>query len=157
MKKTCKFCWAVSLVLAGVLAFGAYTFLIRGDVTEAEDGRTAIQLTAGERNHVLGEMRGLLEAVQSITAGLAANDMEQVASSATAVGMALAGDESPSLIAKLPLEFKKNGFAAHAAFDSLAATARDNGDATLVVQELSEILGACTACHAGYRLALEAE
>ncbi|MEE9389234.1 MAG: hypothetical protein V3U96_11550 [Paracoccaceae bacterium] len=155
MMKKCTLCWAVSGLLALALAFGVYTFLIKGSTMQADDGRTAILLAPGERDHVLGEMRGLLEAVQSITEGLANDDMEQVAASATSVGMALAGDENPTLIAKLPLQFKKNGFAAHTAFDNLAANARDFGDKDMLLQELSVILGACTACHAGYRIALE--
>lgn len=155
MNKGCKFCWFVSLVLAAVLATGAYMFIVRGSVVEADDGRTAILLSAGERDHVLGEMRGLLEAVKAITEGLVADDMEAVAASATSVGMVLARGENPATIAKLPLEFKKNGFAAHSAFDSLAENARDFGDKDMVLEELSVILGACTSCHAGYRLALE--
>ncbi len=157
MKKSCKFCWLISTVLVLALAFSAYTFLIRGDVTTADDGRTEILLSPGERNYVLGEMRSMLEAVQSVTEGLATGDMELVAQSASAVGMAQAGGASPSLVAKLPLTFKKNGFAAHAAFDDLAQSARETGSIDQVLAGLSDILGACTACHAEYRIALQSQ
>ncbi len=153
--KNCKFCMLLTTVLAVALAAMVYLFIIKGSTIQSEDGRTAILLNDNERNHVLGEMRSLLEAVQSITEGIVADDMELVAESATSVGMALATGEDPALIAKLPLEFKTNGFAAHSAFDSLAANARDFGDKDMALSELSEILGACTSCHAGYRIALE--
>ena len=155
MKKNCKFCWAVSGILVVIIAAMAYLFIIRGSVIESQDGRTAILMNENERNHVLGEMRGLLEAVQAITAAIVVDDMEAVAVSATSVGMILAKNEDPAMMAKLPLEFKKNGFAAHTAFDDLAQNARDFQDREMVLEELSVILGACTACHAGYRVALE--
>lgn len=150
--KNCKFCWLISLVLAALVATMGYLFIIKGSTLQSEDGRTAIILTDGERNHVLGEMRTLLEAVQEITEAIVADDMDAVAASASSVGMALARGEDPTLIAKLPLEFKTNGFAAHGAFDKLAQNAADFGDKDMALQELSVILGACTSCHAGYRI-----
>jgi hypothetical protein len=49
MNGSCKFCWLVSLVLVAALGAMTYFFVIKGD-----DGRTAILMTSGERNHVLG-------------------------------------------------------------------------------------------------------
>ena len=155
--KNCKFCWIVSLVLAALVATMGYLFIIKGSTHQSEDGRTAIVLTDGERNHILGEMRALLEAVQAITEAVVADDMDAVAESASAVGMALARGEDPTLIAKLPLEFKTDGFAAHNAFDELAQNASSFGDREMVLQDLANILGACTSCHAGYRLAAQEE
>lgn len=155
--KTCKFCWLVSLVLAVLVATMGYLFIIRGSTIESDDGRTAILLSAPERNHVLGEMRALLEAVQGITEAIVTNDMDSVVESASAVGMAAAQGEDPTLIAKLPLDFKTAGFAAHGAFDSLAENAQESQDRDMVLKDLSGILGACTSCHAGYRIAVETE
>ncbi len=155
MKNNCKLCWGISGILVILVATMGYLFIIRGSVIVSQDGRTAILMSENERNHVLGEMRGLLEAVQAITAAIVVDDMEAAAVSATSVGMVLAKNEDPAMMAKLPLEFKKNGFAAHTAFDSLAQNARDFQDREMVLEELSVILGACTACHAGYRVALE--
>ncbi|MDQ7070279.1 MAG: hypothetical protein Q9M48_06005 [Rhodobacterales bacterium] len=133
----------------------SYFFVIKGSVIKGDDGRTAILMTSGERNHVLGEMRGFLEAVQAITEGIANDDMALVATSANAVGMALVRNESPALLAKMPIEFKKLGFGAHTAFDDMAQEATDIGDGKMLTAQLGDLLGRCTGCHAGYRFDIE--
>jgi cytochrome c556 len=100
-------------------------------------------------------MRGFLEAVQSITKGIANEDMTMVATNASAVGVALTRNASPALMAKLPLDFKKLGFATHSAFDDLAQEATDMGNAKVISAKLGELLGRCTSCHAGYRFYIE--
>ena len=99
-----KLGWFVSLVLAAVIATGVWLF-IKGDTVPASDGRASIRLSEGERDKVLGEMRGLLEAAQAIIEASVANDMATVEAEARKVGMAAAEGESPALMAKLPLEF----------------------------------------------------
>ena len=127
MKTTCKLCWAITAALLfGVISIGSW-FFVRGNVTESDDGRTTILLTASERDFVLAEMRGLLEAVEAITFELSEDNMEGVAEAAKAVGIGSAGGEPITLIAKLPLEFKTLGMGTHRAFDELAMEARDLG------------------------------
>ncbi len=155
--KSCKISWGISAILAILVGVMGYMFVIKGSTIEASDGRTEIQLSVGERDRVLGEMRLLLEGVQAITAAIVVDDMAAVAEEASAIGMVLARGEDPAMIAKLPLEFKTNGFAAHNAFDELAQNALDFGDREMVLEELSVILTACTACHAGYRVGLESK
>jgi len=151
MKTTCKLCWTLTTALIfGSAAVGSL-FFVRGTVTVGDDGRTSILLTASERDFVLAEMRGLLEAVEAITFELSEDNMEGVAASARSVGMGSAGGEPITLIAKLPLEFKKLGMGTHKAFDDLAMEAEDMGDGAVVLGELSGILTNCTSCHAGYR------
>ncbi len=128
MRTTCKFCWALTTaLLVGMLVVGVW-FFVRGNVTEGDDGRTSILLTARERDFVLTEMRGLLEAVQAITFELSDSNMEGVAAAARSVGMGSTGGEPVTLIAKLPLEFKTLGMGTHTAFDALANQAEDMGD-----------------------------
>ena len=146
-----KFSLILNVVLAAVVALGAYKFIIAGSVEIADDGRTAILLEAGERDFVLGEMRVFLEAVQGIVAAVAENDMASVAELSTAVGMGSTGGETAALIGKLPLEFKTLGLATHALFDDLATLATDNGDSTVVTANLGVLMENCTNCHAGYR------
>ena len=113
MKTICKLCCAFAAVLiVGIIGVGSW-FFVRGVVTESEDGRSAIQLTASERDFVLAEMRGLLEAVEAITFELSDSNMDGVAEAARAVGMGSAGGEPMTLIAKLPLEFKMLGMSTH--------------------------------------------
>lgn len=155
MKGSCKLCWLVSLVLVAALGAMSYFFLIKGNVIVADDGRTAILMSAEERDLVLGEMRGFLEAIQGITTGISENDMGAVAQNASAVGMLAAAGTPPALMAKLPLEFKKLGFATHTAFDDLAQEANDMGDGAIVLAKTGALLARCTSCHAGYRFDIE--
>ena len=152
----CKLCWGVSALFAVVIATMSYVFVIRGNVVDSPDGRTAIILTAGERNEILAEMRGFLESVQEITSGLAENDMEAIAISAHRVGMVNAQNVPVALMAKLPLEFKTLGMATHKAFDEIAMESKDMKDSTVVMSKLGALLNNCTTCHAGYRLDAEA-
>jgi cytochrome c556 len=142
----------LNIVFAGVIALGAYKFIFAGSVEVADDGRTAIIVQAGERDFLLGEMRGFLEAVEGIVAAIAADDLETVASLSTSVGMAATGGETAALIGKLPLDFKTFGLATHALFDDLAAEATAGGDRMAVAASLGALLGNCTTCHAGYRI-----
>lgn len=130
----------------------AYVFVIRGDVTSHDDGRMTINLSAGERDMLLAEMRGFLESVQAITAGLAAKDMAAISDSAHAVGMANAQDVPVALMSKLPLEFKNLGMKTHQAFDELVVEAQDMGNEQIILTKVSELMLNCTACHAAYRL-----
>ncbi|MCP5088329.1 MAG: cytochrome c [Rhodobacteraceae bacterium] len=155
MKTTCKLCWGTNVLMIGVIAFAAYTFIFGKTGEVGDDGRTAVMISADEKELVLGEMRGLLEAVQAITGGLAENDLATVAESAHAVGMSSTGGEPAALIAKLPLEFKKLGMGTHQAFDDLGNEATDMGDAKVVLGMLGDVLQNCTACHASYRFDVE--
>ncbi len=142
----------LNVVFAAVIAVGAYKFIFAGSVEVADDGRTAIIVEAGERDFLLGEMRGFLEGVQGIVTAIAADDMETVASLSTSVGMAATGGETAALIGKLPLDFKTLGLATHALFDDLATEATDGGDPIAVAASLGTLLENCTTCHAGYRI-----
>ncbi len=146
-----KFSLILNIVFAGVIALGAYKFIYAGSIEIADDGRTAIMLEAGERDFVLGEMRGFLETVQGVVAAVAQNDMAKVATLSTAAGMASTGGETAALIGKLPLDFKTLGLATHALFDDLATEATDMGDPTVVTASLGVLMENCTSCHAGYR------
>ena len=130
-------------------AFVGFKF-IKGSTVTAEDGREAIQLTADERNLVLGEMRGLLTAVQEIIAAVNAGDMKAVKESAHRVGMAEAGAAPAGLVLKLPMAFKTLGFSTHEGFDEVALAAEIGAEA--VLESLETNLAKCVACHEAYRL-----
>ncbi len=151
----CKYCWVLTVVLALTVAGMGYFFLVKGNTFLGEDGRTAIVLNEGEKASVLGEMRDLLEGVQAITGAIAVNDMDTVAEVASSLGMVVANSDSPELLAKLPLEVKTLGLGAHAAFDNLAAMAKENNDPNVILLELSDMMLSCVACHDGYRIAIE--
>ncbi len=150
-----RFCWIINAVLVAGLAVGAYVFMIRGDVIASSDGRSAIRLTAGERDLVLVEMRAFLESVKGIIAAVNDGDMGKVAAHARTVGSGAAQEVPVSLMAKLPLEFKTLGLATHAAFDSLAVEAEGAGESKVVMAKLATLMDNCTSCHAGYRLDID--
>ena len=148
----CRICWIVVILLLLVTGGMAYKFIIQGSVEQGSDGRSAIQLSHGEKDMVLGEMRAFLQAVQSITVGLSSDNMENVVKSARTVGMAAQQAVPGSLVGKLPLAFKKLGFDTHTRFDALALNAEQFGDPADTLKELSVLMENCVACHAAYRL-----
>ncbi len=152
MNKSCKFCWLISIALAVIVAGMAYKFIIVGNVVKSNDGRTALVLEAGERDLFLKEMRGFLEAVQTISEAVSNDDMKAAASAAKAVGMGSINEVPATLMAKLPLELKQLGLSTHKAFDDLGNEAEDMGDGKIVLKKLAKLMLNCTGCHAGYRL-----
>jgi len=146
----------LNLLLLGIIAVMAWLFLVRGNVTRSDDGRTAIILTAGERNMVLSDMRTFLAATQAITQGAAENDIPAIVKAARSVGMASAGNAPTSLLGKLPLAFKTLGFATHGAFDKLAQATSKSGNTKTAVAALGELMLNCTGCHASYKLVTKA-
>lgn len=146
----------LNVLLIGFIAVAAYKFIVVGSSIVGEDGRTAVILTEAERNQVLGEMRGFLEGVQTITTAIAENDMSTISETATAMGMVAVEGEDPAFMAKLPLEFKTLGLATHTLFDDLSLLASKSEDPAEISAALGELLNNCTTCHAGNRFATEA-
>ncbi len=155
MQTSCKLCGSITATILLLGAGVGATLFVRGITTESDDGRIAILLNTTERTHVMGEMRGLLEAVETITYAISQNDMASVSDMARTVGMGATGSEPVTLLAKLPLEFKSLGMATHQAFDDLAVEAEVMGDGIVVLEQLSAILSNCTSCHSSYRFAVE--
>ncbi len=138
--------WGATIAAAGYLFVYGYT-------TTEPDGRQAVGLNDQEREHVLGEMRGLLQAVGEITAALVHDDMAQIAKAASAVGLVATQSESPALMAKLPLDFKQMGLRVHAGFDEMATAASAGASAQKIAGLLADQLAICVGCHASYKFA----
>ncbi len=116
------------------------------------DNRTAIYLTAAERNLVLGEMREFLIVVQQITQGISNKNIEKIVSNAKKMGLSASNKIPPVVAAKLPAGFKKLASDTHLKFDEISRNAEDLEDENLSLTQLSTLLNNCTACHAMYRL-----
>lgn len=142
----------IALVLWAVTIMTTAFFFIRGQTVSAPDGRQTVLLNPEEQGMILTEMRGMLASVHAIVAGLTQHDMKQVATAARSTGMAAAVDVSPSLMAKLPLEFKTLGLGVHKGFDELAIAVEANATPDAVMTRLEAQLAACVACHTSYRL-----
>lgn len=147
----------LNVILLVVVLVGFYLVVVRGSVSEAEDGRTAIHVTAAERIGVLEDMRGMLEGVQAIAEASAQGDLAGVEGAARALGSAKADAQAPSFMAKLPLEFKSLGLATHAAFDDIADAAAAGATAQEITAALADTVLNCTACHASYLFDVEQE
>jgi hypothetical protein len=140
------------VILLIVLLGTVYKFVIQGSTAKSTDNRVAIQLTPGEKDLVLAEMRAFLASVQQITHGVASKDMQLIATNARAVGRAAQQGMPGSLMGKLPLEFKQLGLNTHEKFDLLALDADQLEDETHSLAQLAELMQNCVACHATYRL-----
>ncbi len=144
---------AIILWLASAIVFA--WFFVKGNTTSVEGQRTAIVLQPAERELVLMEMRGLLNSTQGILAGLDTHDLQQVAKSARASGMASAADVNPALMAKLPMSFKQLGMSVHVAMDEIAKDAETGKPSGEILHKLSNTLSSCVACHAAWQLKSE--
>ena len=58
----------------------------------------------------------------------------------------------PALRAKLPLEFRQQGFSVHRDFDQIALDAESMKDVSYSLNQLSATLQKCVACHAAYQI-----
>jgi len=153
----CRFCWFLSIVLAIATAGLAWKFILSGETVAASDGRTGIVLEAGERNLVLAEMRAFLEATQKILDASVRGDVTAVSEAARAVGRIAAAPVPGSLLGKLPLGFKRLGFATHDGFDRLAMDVEALGDTAEVPERLAQLMNNCVGCHATFRLEVRAQ
>ena len=126
---------------------------VRGTTTTSSDGRIAVILTETEKDMVLDEMRGMLQAVADITRALAQEDHAAIAAAAKSVGSAAMQNDPPALLVKLPLEFKRNGMAMHTSFDRIAMAARERKPIREITGLLGDHLSLCNGCNAGYRFA----
>jgi hypothetical protein len=152
MKKTClSIIAALVIVLGGVI----YMFGLRGQVRMSDDGRTAILLSAGERDLMLSEMRGFLEAVQEIAEALPENDTKTISEAALRVGRVDLKDVPASLLRKLPGEVKRLGLDTHYKFYQLGKDVQNGLARDKILPRLAGIMTNCVGCHAGYRLDLE--
>ena len=148
----CKICWAVAIGL-GLLSITLLSrFVAIGTIEASVDGRVAIDVSPVERELVLEEMRGLLEAVQTIIVANNAGDLNTVAIAARKVGLTNMDPRSAEFVTKLPADFRKLGMDTHSRFDDLAIDSRTFESTEHVMQQLGELTGNCVACHRAYRL-----
>lgn len=150
-----KACCSLAILLAIALGLGAWNFIFKGNTLPATDGRLSIALQAGERDLVLGEMRGFLQSVQAILAGIQNKDTKTIIEAARRAGATAQESVPANLMGKLPMEFKKLGFDTHRKFDQLAMDVEQMEDAGIALEQLATLMQNCVACHAAYRIDLD--
>lgn len=146
--------WAIIGLLLLTIVGLVLKFLVLGRTETGSDGRTAIVLDAPERAFVLNEMRQFLAGIQLMLDAAERNDPAAIAQAARPLGMVAAQSTPAGMAAKLPIEFKTLGFSVHRDFDRIAMDAESMKDTRLSLQQLSETMKKCVACHATYQLSL---
>lgn len=121
------------------------------------DDRTKVDFPPMMRDHMLGNMRDHLTALQEITASLAAGEYDQAADIAESrlgmSSMALHGAAHMSKI--MPKEMAAIGTEMHHAASRFALSARDadiDGGLSKAFGALSEVMQQCVSCHSSYRV-----
>ena len=142
----------IAIVLWVVTAATLGYFFVRGWTSETTDKRTAIHLAPGERDLVLGEMRQMLYSVHRFVTGLSAGDAKIMAEAARASGVTTAADVNPIIMAKLPLDFRRQGMSVHRDFEALADTIAKGADHATILRDFTGITARCVGCHTSYRL-----
>jgi cytochrome c556 len=132
-------------------------FFVKGWTKPGSDGRIEILLSQAERDQILAEMRQLLKAVDGVVRGLGESqpDQKSMEETARAVGMKMAADTEPAIMAKLPLPFKQMGMSIHQDMDALADAIVNKETPQQILQRLSSMTARCTACHDMYRFTAE--
>ena len=152
--KTNKLAQITLLLWVVTVAVFAWFFIL-GSTTAGTDGRTAIVLPAAERDLILTEMRGMLSATQAILEGANQGDIQRIRKAASSVGMAAAADVNPTLMAKLPIEFKQFGLSLHRDMDEIAKAAESGKPVSELLKMTSDTLRKCVACHAAWQIKAE--
>jgi hypothetical protein len=119
------------------------------------DDRTPVVVTPTERAYILNQMRLFVISIQTIAAGLGANDRAQASEAAAARGLTRNANDPafpPTLGAKLPPQWKQLGGGMRKGFDILAQTISAGDGAQQSFERLGIVMTNCVACHATYRV-----
>ena len=143
----------LTILLSVILAALIYKFLMGATTTQSEDGRATFEVTSSEAAHIRGDMRRFLNSLQQISQGLAEDNMAMVAETAKQIGHSNKHGAPVTLMAKLPADFRKLGFATHSGFDEIAAKA-EAGDKEAVIGLLASTTKNCVACHESFGITL---
>ena len=146
--------WCVVAVALWIMTIAVLGwFFIKGWTAKGSDGRTEVLLAAAERDQILAEMRQLLKAVDGVVRELGEPqpDVKQMEAAARAVGMHMAADTEPAIMAKLPLPFKQMGMSIHKDMDALADAIVQNETPQQILRRLASMTARCTVCHDMYR------
>lgn len=142
MKKMLQLC-----ILAG------YFVCMNQSGAAGEDGRIKVNLPPMMKDHMLGNMRDHLQAVNEIQSALAKGDYEKASDIAeTRIGMSSMAAHNASHMAPFMPEGMRNiGTEMHHAASRFAMTAQE-GDLSRSLEALSKVTDQCVACHMTYRV-----
>lgn len=123
----------------------------------ALDARQKVNMPEMMQEHMLGNMRDHLQALQEIQAALAGGDLGRAADVAEQrIGMSsLKSHGAAHMAPYMPKPMQDIGTEMHRAASRFARTVQEapvKGDLSAVFDGYSKILQQCVACHAAYRV-----
>ena len=123
----------------------------------AEDSRQRVEMPTQMREHMLGNMRDHLLALETITRQLANQQYDEAAEVAeTRLGMSSMQSHGASHMARfMPEGMRLIGTEMHHAASRFAIAAQNasiDGGLSKAFDALSDVMAQCVACHSGYRV-----
>lgn len=116
----------------------------------ALDTRQPLPLEPAMALHQKAQMRGHLEAVQQVMAGLAAGDWAAIEAASARMGSSPGMLQTCERMGAGAAGFTEQAADFHRRADTIGAAARAH-DSAAALAALSDTLSACTACHARWR------
>lgn len=118
-----------------------------------QDFRLLVKMPLRMQEHMLGNMRDHLAAVNDILALMAAGELDEAArTSESRLGMSSLNTHGAAHMEKwMPAQMQQLGTRMHRAASRFALRAQE-GDPLPAYRALGEVTSACVACHAGYRI-----
>jgi len=138
-----------SLIFSGPL----FAVIVSSTAIAAEDTRQMIQMPAMMQAHMLANMRDHMKTVDAILRALSEQRFDAAAELAEQrLGMSSLDDHGAAHMASvMPGEMQAIGTGMHRAASRFALRAQEE-NAPAAYQALTEVTGACVACHDGYRI-----
>ena len=96
-----------------------YMFVFKGETKQANDGRTAIIMSEGNRDYAMSEMRMFLESLEGINEGVLEQNQQKIINAAKKSGTEKSEVAPQGLIKSLPIGFKTLGMSTHKMFDEI--------------------------------------
>lgn len=164
MKQATVAIWIMTMLIFGstwVLAqHGGHKGHMKGHTGHgagAADTRVLVEFPSPLAAHTLANMRDHLVALQEINEALGTGKFEKASKIAEdRLGMSSLRLHGAHEVAKfMPQGMQDAGTAMHRAASRFAIEAQNasvTGDLKSALRSLSEVMGACVGCHAGYRL-----
>lgn len=140
-----------------ILAYALLGVLAVPAVLAQDEPRQLVELPPMMQEHMLANMRDHLSALSEIIGALGRQDYEQAARTAEQrLGMSSLETHGASHMAQyMPEEMQAIGTRMHRAASRFALDVENRaveGNLAPALESLSDVMGQCAACHAGYRI-----
>ncbi|MBW8294490.1 hypothetical protein [Sphingopyxis sp.] len=142
----------VAAGILGMIQFGENRVIENAPASEqiADDGRTAVEFTGAERQHIRGEMLGFLNGSQSILDASLTADRQTIKTVASGLAKGKASPLGQAVKQKSPPEFTQLSQGLRQSFGAIALTA-DTASMAEIQGKLNSGMQKCAACHSGFK------